>query len=166
VKALGWLYWIVWQLVSFALELVGLPLLLPLALFHAWTTRPGKSAMFGPAPVTAWIGGWLTFPWDNEQDGVVPPQMVNGAPYLITYPQWLRAYIWSAWRNPANGMRWAPLAATTFTSKPVVTQSASGYVATYGWRQCIVWHGIRFGWLINPNAAIGDRTWPVLERYP
>jgi hypothetical protein len=159
--AAGWLYWSVWQLLSLLVSAVGVVILLPLAYFQLWETRPGKSVMFGTAPVVAWRGGWLTLLWSNEEDGV------TGADWYrkihANRKPWLNAYLWSAWRNAANGMRWLPGAAFLVDKQKLsVRKTTSGYIATHGFRQCVVWKGWRFGWLIAADAATGWRSWPVL----
>jgi hypothetical protein len=159
----GWFYWGAWQLLSLVATIVGIPVLLPLAYFGLWETRPGKSWLFPGINVAAWRGGWLTFLWDNEEDGVTGAdwyRRIHG-----NRPAWLNAYLWSAWRNAANGMRWLPGAAFLVDKNQLsIRKTATGYVATHGWRQCVVWRGLRFGWLINLDADTGWRSWPVLER--
>jgi hypothetical protein len=160
--AAGWLYWIVWQALSLLAAAVGALILLPLAYFQLWETRPGKSWMFGPQPVAAWRGGVLTALWCNEENGV------TGADWYrkihANRPVWLNAYLWSAWRNSANGLRWLPGAAFLVEkSQLTIKETQHGYIATHGWRQCVQWRRLRFGWLINLDADTGWRSWPVLE---
>jgi hypothetical protein len=152
MTALGWIYWTLYQLVSLALTIAGWFLLTPFCVTHAWTLRPGLSSMFPGKAVWAWKGGWLMLPWDNEEDGIA-----NGAS-----PTPWSAWYWSAFRNPCNNLRFCPGAAFVLKNKPVVKQTANGYVATCGWRQCVVWHGLRIGWLITADADVGYRSWPVL----
>lgn len=152
-KTAGWIYYVLYQILSLLFTLAGFIILLPLAISKSWYQRPGTSEMFPNRIVWAWKG-WWTFPWCNEEDGI--------AGGLI--PTTWSAYRWSAIRNPANGLRWLPGASATLTSKPVFLARSWGYVATYGWRQCVIWHGLRFGWLINPDADVGWRIWPILGR--
>jgi hypothetical protein len=124
-------------------------------------------AHFGPvwAVVGAVLGilAALLEVFDNEEDGVVPPALVNGKPYLEGVDDRLRAFAWSAWRNSANGLRWLPGAACYLDARLVVTPKPWGYVASCGWRPCVQWHRLRIGWLVNQDARPGYRSWPVLE---
>jgi hypothetical protein len=161
----GWIYWIVYQLLSLVFEIVGFVLLIPFAAFGLWTTRPGKSPLFSGRTVTAWVGGWLMQPWDNEEDGVVPPALVNGQPYMSGKSDRLRAYVWSAWRNPTSGMKILPGASFKCSDNVKVTIKPWGYIASDGWRPCLAYKFIRIGWVINPDAQAGWRSWPTLENW-
>jgi len=169
MTALGWLYWIVWQALAVVLMVVGWFLLLPLALCGAWHDRPGLSKHYPGRTVKAWRGGWLTLPWDNEEDGV------TGAAWYSakhpTWPLWMRAYLWSAWRNSANNLRFLPGAFVVLdATKIVVRASASLTSVTHGWRQYVLIHPawlpfvLRAGWLVRPEAATGDYAWPVVGK--
>jgi len=107
--------------------------------------------------------GALLGVYDNEEDGVVPPVEVNGAPYHPTWPAWLRAYAWSAVRNAANGMRWLPGAAFLINSSDLTIRrvQGGGYYAVASGRPCKCWKSFRIGWLINLDAATGWRSWPI-----
>lgn len=95
----GWIWFIFVQLVELVAFIVGLFVLLPLAATGAWYTR--NSRYFPGRAVTVWRGGKLTWIWGNEEDGV------TGAPfYVVQHPNiHMRAYFWSALRNPANNLR-------------------------------------------------------------
>lgn len=95
----GWLYFVAVQLVSLLLSVIGWAILLPLALAGAWISQPSR---IYERPVLAWRGGWLTYLWGNDEDGV------TGALWYRTMhgeSRW-RAYLWSAWRNPVGNLRW------------------------------------------------------------
>ena len=94
---MGWLLFIVVQLIAFVCTVVGWVILLPMAALGMWVTRQSYEY---PKVVTAWRGGALTFLWGNEEDGV------TGADFYLPHaPSRLRAYLWSAWRNSANNLR-------------------------------------------------------------
>lgn len=120
--------WLLYGSFTVLLDLIGLALLLPLCACHAW--RQGFSRVYtndgtplGAAdenrvgrPVDRWCGGWLTWLWGNEEDGVTGPVWwqrqtgVRGA-YPMVGMWWqkaLSAYRWSALRNPSNNLRFVP----------------------------------------------------------
>lgn len=105
MKALSWLGFALVQLIALAAFLIGVMLLIPLAATHCWTAR--ESRYFAGRQVTVWRGGWLTWIWGNEEDGVTGEASTQRAAYYAArYPSiGLRAYIWSAWRNSANNLR-------------------------------------------------------------
>jgi len=80
---------------------IGVVLLLPLSLLRLWHTAPSLEYNYD---VTVWNGGKLTWLWGNEEDGVLPSDRNH---YLVGKPDWLRAYLWSAWRNSTNNVRFA-----------------------------------------------------------
>jgi len=108
------------------------------------------------------IGGWGA--WDNDEDGVIPPAVVGSAPFLPTSDVRYRAYVWSALRNFANGLRKLPGATYVITPALAFRDTGSGYVATDGWRQCLTTGRIRIGWNIHREAAPGDIAWPIAGR--
>ena len=95
----GWILFALMQCVLAAFFLVGTVLLIPFAALRAWRPRPSK--IYTDRTVLAWRGGWLLYPWDNEEDGVT-----GNASYRAHYADsGLSAYRWSAWRNSANNLR-------------------------------------------------------------
>jgi hypothetical protein len=122
--------WLAYSSVALVLDTVGLVIMVPLAGFQLWHVRGSKvyrqdgrrrdaynRARFpaGGRPVTAWHGGWLTWLWGNEEDGVTGPAWWwdrtcrgyarHNAPWWVS--AW-SAYRWSALRNPSNNMRFLP----------------------------------------------------------
>lgn len=156
MKALGWLYWAAYQIVSLVLIAIGTFLVLPAALGERWHTRPSKNSFFAPRPVTAW--DWrILCPWDNEQDGVAGASWYR-AKYRYR-KAWLNAYIWSVFRNGSNNMRRLPGAMFEVTATPD------------RWRSCKVFrafgHVWRIGWLIAAppfEPGVTYLAWPVAER--
>lgn len=43
---------------------------------------------------------WWLRPWDNLEHGIAGPPS-----YRPDWPRWRRILVWSAWRNPVNGLR-------------------------------------------------------------
>lgn len=124
------------QTVSLAATIVGWFLLLPLSAFKLWHTAP---SLHFPRSVTVWNGGYLTWIWGNEEDGVLPDARNN---YMTWAPDWLRAYVWSAWRNSANNLRFV----CTHVGGP--------------WLQVRRW-----GWYFQAGFR-PDTGWPVLSAGP
>jgi len=101
MNVLGWIWFAIVQLVALAFTVVGWLLLIPFAWSRAWVVRRSRVADFDGRQVTAWRGGWLTWPWGNEEDGVTGADF-----YRERFKDERRcAYLWSAWRNPANNLR-------------------------------------------------------------
>ncbi len=148
--SLGWLYWIAYQLLAAVLGVAGLVVLIPFAMFQWWEVRPSRNPQFEGRAITAWRWGWLTMLWGNDEDGVSQDGSRWGA------------YQWCALRNPVNNLRLIRGASFLVDNTCRKTIYPWGYVATQGWRQCVFYRGIRFGWLIG--EGIGSRAWPVLEK--
>jgi len=161
--AASWLAWAIWQLTSSALGLIGYLIIAVCAFGKLWYQRQGRNPAYPGRTLWEWKGGWLTYPFCNEEDGVIPPAEVNGSPYWAGWPQGWRAFWWSAWRNSVNNLRMFPGNFVVFESDPVVTITKNGYTASYGWRRCLQWRRLRIGWLINPTAKKGDYSWLVTE---
>lgn len=69
--------------------------LVPLAILFK---QPGRSVTGYPVMnAPRWL--WL---WGNDQDGLCADWYHTDH---MNRPWWLNAYIWSAWRNPANNLR-------------------------------------------------------------
>ena len=161
--ALGWIYWLVYMVASAVLEVVGLVILWPLARLRLWYSRPSRSAYYAGRTVTAWRGGFLLAPWNNEEDGVA-----GAAWYLERYastPAWRNAYDWSAWRNSSNGLRQFPGAMFAIDATKIVVKYYSwGYVARQGWRQYVRIGAEHFGWNMQPPFEAGYLCWPVIGK--
>lgn len=112
--------WLGYSLVALVLDIIGLVIMLPLAGFRLWRVR-GSKVYRAPMvrKVTAWRGGWLTWLWGNEEDGVTGPTWWEQRTGVYLWPEdvpkWRQclkmawsAYRWSALRNPSNNMRFIP----------------------------------------------------------
>lgn len=159
---LGWLYWVVYQLLSLLATLIGIPLCYALATTRSWRLRDSKNQHY-KRQVTAWKYEPLTLLWGNEEDGVTGAEWFHKANQTRTDVQ--IAFEWSALRNSANNMRLLPGAMAVLKKSDIIYRdTAHGFVATFGWRQCIEWRGFRIGWRITKAAEDGDYTWPIAER--
>jgi hypothetical protein len=83
------------QLVSLVLTVIGYPLIAVLALFKWWHLQEGVTH-FGGVKGDVWAGGKLTWVYSNDEDGIFG----NGP---VT--RW-QAFYWSALRNPCNNLRY------------------------------------------------------------
>ena len=153
-------YWR-FQLASLGWMLIGIPVLLVLAICKYWYRRDSKSIFFPNRKVYAWEPAWA-WRWNNEEDGVIPPTLVNGEPYMPDSPTWVRAYVWSAFRNSCAGMKAEMQDAIT---APVTIERHRYWTILRSGPYWCVFVGklLRFGWLLNVRSQFGDRTGPTLE---
>lgn len=101
--------WLGYTVLELALQIIGLPLIAVLALCGAYKWRPSKVWPAGyndRTEVSAWDGGWLTWLWGNEEDGVTGPTWWSFR--NIGRPHWQSDFHWSALRNPVNNLRFVP----------------------------------------------------------
>jgi len=100
-----WATFVVLQTLSTVFWAVGIVLLLPLSMLKAWSPR--VSHEHSNKVILAWRWRPVDLIWGNEDDGVVPMLHINGnQPYLVGCPEWLRAYMWTAWRNSCKNLAW------------------------------------------------------------
>lgn len=97
--------WIAYSSVAAVLWVIGVPLIAVLAWRRAWIVRPSRVYM-DRRMVLSWRGGWWTWIWGNEEDGVTGAQWYREL--HADWPDWKKALMWSAFRNPTNSMRWIP----------------------------------------------------------
>lgn len=95
-----WLTFWSFQARSLAATILGWFLLAPLAAMQNWVWIPSAAGKHDF--ISVWKPDWVDAVWGNAEDGVTGDtfyaQQVKGTR--------LRAYLWSAWRNSANNMRW------------------------------------------------------------
>ena len=137
--------WLAYNLVTLVLQVVGF-LLVPIAI---WKAVPTISPITGKAIVTAprWL--WL---FGNDEDGYNPEWYEV---YELTWPWWWRQWVWAAWRNPVNNLRFV----TWLHPPPVVGKV---HYRTY-WRFTFLWQGwaTRLVW-ISPKGhwlTVGWKYW-------
>jgi hypothetical protein len=125
--ALGWIWFILIELVALRLLGFGWLVLLPLSIAKAWRYDIYRQ-------VTYWRGGRWTWIWGNEEDGVTGPVW-----YMPGKPEWLRAYMWSAWRNSCNNLRYlvawkaGPFWQKRFTFRGAPWYVQAGFRPDTGW---------------------------------
>lgn len=119
----AWLLFSIIQMIAFVVMLFGILLLLPLCALRYWTIR--ESRYFPGRTIAVWRGGWLTWIWGNEEDGVI------GADFFRARfkDERLSAYLWSAWRNPANNLRFI----FQWKGGPFWRRERSGWYVQAGW---------------------------------
>lgn len=157
------IFWPIYIAVDLALTVIGMVILLPMSLGRAWVFRPSK-VWPGSRIVDAWRGGWLTWIWGNEEDGVAGADWYIREKALAGWAVWRIAYVWSAWRNSANNLRFVPFI------NPVIEPKRVRFVGGTHWS--FTWQGLyagltlypvirgrvfRFwiGWKLKPGDTIG-----------
>ncbi len=118
------------QVVTWGAFLAGLVVLLVPCLAHAWETSPAPSVKPGHPWIDQWSWPWLRPVYHNPEDGDSGQRALvwnstgtaQGPYWPMSVPAWaaklprvgfvvgwlqdsLRAYVWSAWRNNADGLK-------------------------------------------------------------
>lgn len=166
------LAWLLRLVAVLPLWLLGFPLCYVLGRRSAWSVQ--RSRFFREDNGTArlrlqWEPSWA-FPWSNDQDGITgPPSFMPDA------PTWKRAFVWSAWRNPVNNLRFVwpfgiriePERVRTWSNcpnSPDEDWTGRGVLWSYTWQGVFsgLWvrwpyrggHGqLRIGWKLIPRDA-------------
>lgn len=97
------LLWPLYVSLQIPLWLAGFPLCYLLAKREAWELKPSR--YFKPRIVAAWTPRWCWL-YCNDEDGVVGPAWWHDE-NAGKSQRWL-AFVWSAWRNPTNNLRFLP----------------------------------------------------------
>lgn len=99
----GWLYFAFVQLVALIAMVIGWFLLIVPCACGAWkqAVAPYTPNWYTgqPRTINIWSWGWLNKIWGNDEDGVTETNWYNTGD-----SRW-RSYLWSAWRNSANNLR-------------------------------------------------------------
>lgn len=116
---IGWLCYLLVQLVTLCATLLGYVLLIPFCLAQAWQTSPvpsiGQKAWITRGPIDRWSFGPLNAVYGNPEDGVSgQTALVWGSgtdagklvPYMPGANAAWRAYCWSALRNSADQLKY------------------------------------------------------------
>ncbi len=104
------------QLAMMVATVVGWVVLILPCLLRAWELSPIPSINDG-RKIDQWKWKWLRWAWDNPEDGVSGRMALVWAgsarePYYpsksVPWYDWApwRAYMWSAWRNSANMLKY------------------------------------------------------------
>jgi hypothetical protein len=135
MKALGWAWFVVVQLIMLCAALVGALLVLPIACGdRAWTTCNKRGGWYTSVkdgrPIDQWSWRWMNPIWGNPEDGVSGARALvwnatgtAQVPFNIMATPW-RAYCWNL-QNSANQLSY-----------------------TFGWKNGPYYSGKRFhaGW--------------------
>ena len=101
----GWLYFTFVQVVALIAMVVGWFLLIIPCALGAWEPelqiyQPDWAATEGSRKmINIWSWDWLNNVWGNDEDGV------TGIPAYNKTESRFKAYLWSAWRNSTNNLR-------------------------------------------------------------
>jgi len=106
----AWLWFAIVQLVMLAATVLGWLLLIPFCLAQAWIAD--ASSIKDGRPIDRWSWKPLNSIYGNMEDGVSGQTAliwVNGSLSYYRPRAWApwRAYLWSAWRNSADGLKYA-----------------------------------------------------------
>jgi hypothetical protein len=104
VKARGWLWFAVVQLISLIAMVIGWVLLIPFCVAHAWVPI---------GSIDRWTWSPLNWMYGNPEDGVSGQYAriwnSTGTALVRYMPNasaaW-RSYCWSAWRNSCNNLKY------------------------------------------------------------
>ena len=132
-KFLGWLYFAAFQIVAFVLAVfIGSWLIAGLAFAKCYTVR--ESYYYSGRQILAWRGGWLTFPWGNEEDGI--DGLRGGSPdqfwwrdRTLGMPRWMQIWLWSAFRNSTNNLRFL----VKWIGGPIKEWTTGSHLYRIGW---------------------------------
>ena len=102
IFALMWAFRFLSELTFYVL---GFPLVWVLALFKLYRSEP---SMYYPRSVLKWRGGWLTWLWGNEEDGI-DGAYFRGTGFMLEGSMLTRIWVWSAVRNAVSNFRYLPL---------------------------------------------------------
>lgn len=107
---LSWCYFAAIQVVAFDAMVVGWFLLIVPCVCRAWVPVTQiyipdwqKDKGIAAKRIFVWQWWWLNRVWGNDEDGVVGG-LSDGREYNPDMSAW-KAYIWCAWRNSANNLR-------------------------------------------------------------
>ena len=124
MKALAWTWFVLAQLIMLVCMVLGFVILPLPCLLHAWEISGAPSINDGRR-IDRWKWKWL-FWANNPEDGVsglTARVWVNGVTQRAYWPTCpsaaLRAYVWSAWRNSCDALKYS-LAITHFGTPSVV----------------------------------------------
>ena len=130
---LAWalLTFIVYDVLSFVLLIVPGYFIVPVAiLFRVMEMSPITQG--GPPIVNAPFLLWL---WGNDEDGYEPEWYVKATP---TWNRYVRMWVWAAWRNAANNLRFVKA-----LHPPPVVGEVQAITRYRSWgRVELVWQGL------------------------
>lgn len=139
-----WLKFIGIQLVMLLATIVGWVLLLPFCVFKRWTTTQWLDGFFiystslkDKRTIDHWNSILMNAVYGNPEDGVSGQYALiwnaGGTalgPYAPTRWVWLNAYLWSAWRNSCDNLKYV----FHDPDGPLVTFKLFGRTMKFGWQ--------------------------------
>lgn len=132
---LAWVWFAVIQVISLIAAVVGWVLLVPFCLARAWEVC--ASALEPTRTIDRWRWKPLNSVYGNPEDGVSGKGALvwNESGTRVTYmpDAWdpLRAYLWSAWRNSANNLKYV----FAWAKGPLAKFVICGIYIKAGWQQ-------------------------------
>jgi hypothetical protein len=109
-KPFGWCYFAAVQVVALDAAIIGWLLLIAPCAMRAWTPVEQiyqadwqRELGLPKKTIEIWSWAWLNRVWGNDEDGVVTG-LCGNVEYNPEASRW-GAYLWSAWRNSANNLR-------------------------------------------------------------
>ncbi len=110
MKYLFWFNFLIVQLIARSMMIIGWVLLIVPCVMKAWEPveqiyqpKWAKDDDLPKKTIYVWRWQWLNKVWGNDEDGVVSG-LRNFKEYNPNATRW-KAYLWSAWRNSANNLR-------------------------------------------------------------
>lgn len=125
------------QLVMLLAMVAGWFVLLPVCIDRRWWTPLDSKSLKDGRLIDRWNSLWLHRVYGNPEDGVSGQTALvwnrlgsNQIPYKPTRWAWLNAYLWSAWRNSCDNLKYV----FADPKGPLVTFPFIGRTARIGWQ--------------------------------
>lgn len=144
---------IVWRL-PFLVGMILLNLLLsgvgflviPLGLL-SWAINHSARSEYYPTMIARWKWKWLNTLWGNEEDGIdglsllLPSGNVKNLNWnssVNKWPYWKIAFVWSAWRNSVNNLRFTRLGSSPAYVGNTTVDFSSGFLYFASGPKCFI----------------------------
>lgn len=120
------------QLVSLVLTIIGIPVCAYLSYVHGYTYDPNTKQCHWPS--WAWV-------WDNQEDGVLPPwyRLRVGFAWSDAHAM----FMWTAIRNSCNNLRYVP--GVSKPGRPLWYWTNGTHYAKAGWEAKTGWPSLSAG---------------------
>jgi hypothetical protein len=119
------LLWIGLQALSLLLQLIGAVILAGPCYLRSWHPAPSTENRI-PQTINVWDSAFLNRIYGNDEDGVTGKPGYNTEP-----PSRLKAYVWSAWRNPVDNLKYWPIARRP--GGPLLYRRFGAFYVEAGW---------------------------------
>lgn len=131
---LKWCYFVIVQIIALIAMVIGWVLLIAPCIMRAWVPVDQiyipewqRSAGIPAKRIFIWQWYWLNLIWGNDENGVVSGLRGN-VEYNPEASRW-KAYLWCAWRNSANNLRFI----FRLKSAPFYRKELNGWYFQCGW---------------------------------